>query len=105
MSDPAVLVILNSPREGTGTFGEVLADRGIRRFEVDLASGATIPDPAHFRAVVIMGGPASANDQTPTMLGELAAARRCLDLGIPTLGVCLGLQVLVRASGGSVIPS
>lgn len=105
MSDQAVLVIINVPREGTGTFGEVMADRGIRRFEVDVASGVPIPDPAGFSAVLVMGGPASANDDTPAMRREIAVLRRALQLEIPTFGVCLGLQVLVKASGGSVVPS
>lgn len=105
MAADSVLVILNIAREGTGTFGEVMADRGIRRFEVDVSSGAAIPDPSGFGAVLVMGGPASANDGTVTMGRELVAVRRALDLGIPTLGVCLGLQVLVRVTGGTVVPA
>lgn len=105
MSDAAVLVVINTPREGTGTFGEVMADRGVRRFEVDVSSGVSVPDPAGFSAMLIMGGPASANDESAEMKRELLAVRRALSLGIPTFGVCLGLQVMVKSSGGAVVPS
>ncbi len=103
MSDPAVLVILNAPHERTGTFGEVMADRGIRRFEVDLNADTPIPDPASFSALLVMGGPASANDDNPEIRREISAVKRALDLGVPTLGVCLGMQVLVKSAGGSVV--
>jgi GMP synthase-like glutamine amidotransferase len=51
---------------------------------------------------VILGGPDSANDATPKIARELKAIRKCLHAGIPCLGVCLGLQRLVKAAGGTV---
>jgi GMP synthase-like glutamine amidotransferase len=53
-----------------------------------------------------MGGPMSANsddgfDSRPAELARLAEA---VAAGIPTLGICLGAQLLALAAGGSVMP-
>ncbi|HEV7454716.1 MAG TPA: type 1 glutamine amidotransferase, partial [Candidatus Saccharimonadales bacterium] len=54
--------------------------------------------------LVVLGGPDSANDTTPKMTAELKQVRAAIDAGIPYLGICLGLQVLVKAVGGRVVP-
>jgi GMP synthase (glutamine-hydrolysing) len=49
------------------------------------------------RALVLSGGPASVYAEgAPALRGEL------LDLGIPVLGICYGMQVMVQALGGRV---
>ena len=58
-----------------------------------------------YRAVVVMGGPDSANDETAKMKNELAMIREVLSRGIPYLGICLGLQTMVKAAGGQVVKS
>jgi len=48
-------------------------------------------------ALVLSGGPASVySDGAPELRGEL------LDLGIPVLGICYGMQAMVRVLGGRV---
>jgi GMP synthase-like glutamine amidotransferase len=37
------------------------------------------------------------------MTEELPAVKKAVDAGMPYLGICLGLQVLVRAMGGKVV--
>jgi GMP synthase (glutamine-hydrolysing) len=62
-------------------------------------------DPAHIvarapSAIILSGGPASVTaDDAPALSGEV------LDLGVPVLGICYGLQVLTRTLGGRVEPS
>lgn len=56
-----------------------------------------------YSALIVMGGPDSANDTTPKMLAELALVKQALNLAMPYLGVCLGHQVLVKAAGGKVV--
>lgn len=51
------------------------------------------------RGIILSGGPASVYADTAPQLD-----RRILDLGVPTLGVCYGLQLLMRSLGGSVEP-
>ncbi|HEX7368509.1 MAG TPA: type 1 glutamine amidotransferase, partial [Candidatus Saccharimonadales bacterium] len=55
--------------------------------------------------LLVLGGPDSANDPTDKMQQELAQIKRALEHGTPCLGICLGLQTLVKAAGGGVVPS
>src|SRR5215213_3325082 len=49
------------------------------------------------RALVLSGGPASVySDGAPALRGEL------LELGVPVLGICYGMQAMVRGLGGRV---
>ncbi len=56
--------------------------------------------------LVVMGGPMSArsDDGFPSRTAEIALLRAAVDAGIPTLGVCLGAQLLAAAGGGTVEP-
>ncbi len=75
-------------------------------FEVrDLEKGVSLPVVSQNDAVVILGGPMSANDSTDSMYSLLAWVKKLLQSGTPCLGICLGLQVLVKAAGGRVVSS
>src|SRR5690348_12245970 len=51
-------------------------------------------------ALILSGGPASVYDEgAPTIAPEL------FDLGIPTLGICYGLQLIAHLLGGKVEPA
>jgi GMP synthase-like glutamine amidotransferase len=54
--------------------------------------------------LVVMGGPMSANadDGFASRRAELALLSQAVAAGIPTLGVCLGAQLLALATDGSV---
>ncbi len=99
-----VLIIKNITREGPGLLADVLADHRISYTVVDVDKGESIPSPIGYKALVVLGGPASANDSSDTMRAELQQVRVALDNGIPYLGICLGLQVGVKAAGGRVVP-
>jgi GMP synthase (glutamine-hydrolysing) len=100
-----LLILKNAAREGPGLLAEVLRDRGIGCEVVELERGDRLPGLDGFGALVVLGGPASANDGDDIMRGELALIRDALDRGLPCLGICLGLQALVKAGGGGVMPS
>lgn len=55
---------------------------------------------AHARAVILSGGPASVSDR-----GAPGLPPGVVDRGVPVLGICYGLQLLVHALGGRVAPS
>lgn len=99
-----VLIIQNIGHEGPGLLLDLMREYTIEFELCDLSQGDLIPDPLDFAAVVILGGPQSANDESSTMNQELQRVREILDASIPCLGICLGLQVMVKASGGSIEP-
>jgi GMP synthase (glutamine-hydrolysing) len=100
-----ILIIKNISREGPGILGGILSEHGINHKMADLSRDDKISSVENFAAVVILGGPDSANDKTPKMENELSLIRKVLDAGIPYLGICLGLQTMVRAAGGKVVKS
>lgn len=100
-----VLVIKNITREGPGLLEDVAREERIPLVVLDLKKGDLFPSPLEFAAVIVLGGPDSALDETPLMQTQLARVRECLVKDIPFLGICLGLQVLVRAGGGDVVMS
>ena len=102
MRNPDVLIVQNIEREGPGLLAGVLRAAGVS-FDVVDSQRAHVDELRHSRAVVMLGGPDSANDHTEKMSDRLALARAALAAKIPFLGICLGLQVLVKAAGGRVV--
>lgn len=98
-----LLIIQNISREGPGLLEQVLRDENVAFDIVDLAQGREMPALADYKALVVLGGPDSANDDTTKMTTELARIKEGLGARIPYLGICLGLQTLVKAAGGQVV--
>lgn len=102
------LIVTNIHREQPGTILGVLNRRGWKTTTVNLDQGDAFPSPKNYGALIVMGGPPSANDtekQTPWMPQEISKIQEALAEGIPYLGVCLGMQTLTKAAGGEIIPS
>ena len=52
--------------------------------------------------MIVLGGPMSANDDTPFLRQQLGSLELALTSNIPILGICLGAQLLAKAAGASV---
>jgi GMP synthase (glutamine-hydrolysing) len=105
MSKP-LLIIKNISHEGPGLLEVLLQEQGISYDTIDLSQSEALPDsPNGYQAVAVLGGPDSANDETSTMQAERAFVKQVLDQGLPYLGICLGLQVMVKVAGGEVVKS
>jgi GMP synthase-like glutamine amidotransferase len=100
-----VLIIQNISREGPGLLERLLREVAVEYDVADLSAGDAFPDPVNYGALIVLGGPDSANDDTPKMQNELAHIKRAFDAGVPYLGICLGLQTAVKVLGGAVVPS
>jgi GMP synthase (glutamine-hydrolysing) len=98
-----VLIVKNISREGPGLLEQILTDSNIPFDVVNLDHGEPFPDAILYSALVVLGGPDSANDPTKKMTDELRQVKTALGAGIPYLGICLGLQVGVKARGGNVV--
>ena len=100
-----ILIVKNISEEGPGLLEELLNELCISYQVADLHQGQLFPAVESFRAIVVLGGPDSANDENLKMQNELACIRKAIDGNIPYLGICLGLQTLVKAAGGQVVRS
>jgi GMP synthase-like glutamine amidotransferase len=100
-----LLIIQNISREGPGLLEQMLKDENIAFDVVCLDKGQEIPALDDYKALVVLGGPDSANDDTTEMAKELARIKEWINSGRPYLGICLGLQMLVKSAGGKVVKS
>lgn len=98
-----ILIVKNVQREGPGLLRDVLQAHRIGADVIELERGDRIPSLDDYAGLVVLGGPASANDATEVMQHELSVVKHALDANIPYLGICLGMQVLVKAAGGNVV--
>jgi len=97
-----VLIVKNISREGPGLIELLLKARKIHHRIIDLERGEKFSNPESYRAVVVLGGPDSANDSTEKMKLELTQIEEIIRTGTPYLGICLGMQALIKAAGGEV---
>jgi GMP synthase (glutamine-hydrolysing) len=99
-----VLALVHHTDAGSGVFGEEIARHGHRVDEWVPSAGALPARLADYGAVIAFGGGMQADqeDEHPWLRTVLDVLGETLDRGVPTLGVCLGGQVLARAAGGSV---
>lgn len=91
--------------EDLGSFAAPLRARGYQ-VEYRHAGAAPLALEEWLQAdlLVVLGGPIGAGDVDayPWLREELAGLRARLDRGLPTLGICLGAQLIATAFGGSV---
>lgn len=97
-----VLVIQNAGLEGPGTIGEMLQSDGFTLHTI-LAKREKIPSLDH-SMVLVLGAPESANDDLQYLKDEMALIQNAVQKKIPTLGICLGSQLIAKALGARVYP-
>lgn len=97
-----ILVIKNAGLEGPGTIGNLLESDGFG-LEIISAKKQKIP-PLDHSMVLVLGAPESANDELQYLKDELALIQKAVDRNIPTLGICLGSQLIAKAFGATVYP-
>ena len=104
MPGTRVFVVQHVACEDLGTFATVLAERGSEITYVRPFAGDAVPDAADARALIILGGPMSANDTAalPYLAAERELLAAALLRDLPVLGVCLGSQLLAAAAGAAV---
>ena len=103
-----ILFIKHVEIEGPETLGAFFVEQGYRLQVVNLHAGEHLPDdPRELDAVIPLGGPMNVyeEDQYPFLKNEDAFLKKTLAENVPALGICLGAQLLTKASGGRVVRS
>ena len=90
-----------------GLFDDVIADGGhvIERWAA--FEDPRRPAPQDYDAVIVLGGAVhpDADASSPWLVAETKLIREAIHAAIPTLGVCLGAQLIARAAGSWVGPA
>lgn len=98
------LAIRHVAFEDLGLFEPVLVERGVPVRYVEAADGLSDADALRPALVIVLGGPIGAYMDAvyPFLTQELRLLERRLAADRPTLGICLGAQLMARALGARV---
>jgi GMP synthase-like glutamine amidotransferase len=99
-----VHVVQHTATEGLGNLAEWLPGIGVDVHPTHPYLGNRVPPSVEGDALIVLGGPMNAYDDEvapwlPSVRNLLLSA---IDDGVPTIGICLGAQLLAVAAGGKV---
>ena len=100
-----ILILKHVEIEGPETIGQFFTDEGFEIRVLDLYKGDRLPKTFdHLDAVISLGGPMNVyeEDKYPFIKEENVFLRGILERGIPFMGICLGGQLIAKASGSKV---
>ena len=100
----ADVLVLQHTTEDTPAYLGVWLDRQGLRWHCPCAeAGEAYPASVRgYRALAVLGGEWSANDERASLRQAEALIREAVALGVPVIGHCLGGQLMARALGGQV---
>jgi GMP synthase (glutamine-hydrolysing) len=105
---PNTVALRHVAFEDLGLLAPLLASRGhaVRYVDVPIADLSDL-DPLAPDLLVVLGGPIGVyeSDLYPFLEAETALLARRLEAERPTLGICLGSQLMAKALGARVYPS
>ncbi|WP_049902350.1 GMP synthase subunit A [Halococcus agarilyticus] len=84
------IVVVDNHGQFTHLEGRALRDIGV---ETEIVDNTTPPDEIDADGLVLSGGPS---------IDESGRCDEYLDLGVPVLGICLGMQIIADELGGAV---
>src|SRR5438270_5987028 len=98
------LIVQHAAHEGLGRLQDWLPARGVDVHPIHPYLGHRVPPSVEGDALVVLGGPMTATDdaEAPWLPATRELLSTAIDDGVPTLGICLGAQMLAVAAGGEV---
>ena len=100
-----VTIIKHIDIEGPGTIGDCLDDKNIPYNVIDIFNGEPLPDSlSDVSSVIVLGGPMNVyeEDKYPFLKQEDEFLKEVIEKDLPTLGFCLGAQLIAKAKGARV---
>lgn len=99
-----VAIVQHEPSVPPGSIAGVLESSGAEHFVIEAWRAPEWPRVADLGALVVMGGTMNVDqlDAFPFLRDSRALMAEALEQGLPTLGVCLGSQMMARVLGGDV---
>lgn len=104
MVRPTVLVVQPDPRVGLDRFEAWLRQSGVDLDVVRPYDGDDVPTADRYDGIIVLGGYMNALDDEhyPWLTNIRALIRDAAATDVPTLGICLGGQLVAEALGGQV---
>jgi GMP synthase-like glutamine amidotransferase len=101
---PSAVVVQHVAHEGPGWLAEVLDDADVKVDIRRMYDGATLPAAEGVDGLIVLGGPMGAYDdeRVPWLRQVKRLLAASVERGVPTLGVCLGAQLMAVGCGGAV---
>ncbi|MDX2019919.1 MAG: gamma-glutamyl-gamma-aminobutyrate hydrolase family protein [Deltaproteobacteria bacterium] len=103
------VVLTHVAMEGPARLTLAAERAGLAVHTVKLFAGEPVPQVALDDVLVVMGGPMGVADigdaRYPFLASEVALLAERINTNAPTLGVCLGAQLLAHAAGARVYPN
>jgi GMP synthase (glutamine-hydrolysing) len=101
-----VLVLQNLTPDGPAYLGTWLKEQGVAYDVFNSEAGEEYPDSIRgYRALALLGGEMSANDDLPSLRRAERLILEAMDADVPVIGHCLGGQLMARALGAKVVTS
>src|ERR1700742_236766 len=106
MTQKTAIAIRHVAFEDLGSFEKPLLEAGFALEYRDAGAGNLLRGDPHPDLLIVLGGPIGAYEDAdyPFILDELSLLSRQMERGRPTLGICLGAQLMARALGARVYP-
>jgi GMP synthase-like glutamine amidotransferase len=98
------LIVQHTPSEGLGWLQEWLPAAGLDVHPIHPYLGHRVPTSVEGDALIVLGGPMGCmdDDVADWLPAVRTLLRTAVDDGVPTIGICLGAQMLAAATGGYV---
>jgi GMP synthase (glutamine-hydrolysing) len=103
-----ILALRHVPHEGLGLLEETFRERGLSYDVIDMPRHTRRSfDPSQLAGLVVLGGPMNVDetDRYPFLADEVRWIQQAVAAGLPVLGICLGAQLMAKASGARVYPN
>jgi GMP synthase (glutamine-hydrolysing) len=99
-----ILVIQNIGCEHLGNLARLLESDDYNISVLNSQRDLIPMDLISYSGVIILGGPMSVYDNYDYLKDQQKLIKKAVDMKIPTLGICLGSQLIAEAMGGKVYP-